>query len=170
MFQTISQTFPEKDKLVHEIVESGIMWGNGYKMTLFKIDDFASVKYKPGAHSCSVISKNPLKSLNDKGLLSFHLKYIDYDYCLKRKNINNSRRGSNDIKRGYGRQYDVSDNKFLEEWDENKHNAILTSDYVNGKIKSDNASKYISSKIIINDNKNINSVKVTPNYRLASYR
>lgn len=150
MLQTVCIKFPDKNKFVHEDCDGGVFWGNSYtggcKMALFKISSFNDIKYTPGAHRVRVILNNgiSLKSLNNKDIKSFHIKYIDKEYCVNRKNIANKRRGDDDIKKGYGKQYTKSDSEFLKEFDGMLKKLIKVSDYMSGKINGSNANNTIS--------------------------
>ena len=127
-------------------------------MTLFKLNTFNIIRYTPGAHVVSVKLENGInaKSLNGKEIKSFHLKYIDKNYCLERKHLAKNRRGQNDIKMGYGKQYTKSDNEFISEFDKMVKNRVKIKDYLDGKIIGDNASKNI--RFISVEHGTINSV------------
>jgi hypothetical protein len=158
MVQTICENFQDKEKLVHETCDCGSFWGNsnvgGCKMTLFKINDFVSITYSPGAHSVRVKLKENLclKSLNDKKIKSFHLKFIDKNYCLERKHLAKKRRGPEDIRRGFGVQYERPDSEFLNEWDKMRKASINIVDYINGSVCGSDGVKCISGEVIGKDN------------------
>ena len=158
MVQTICEHFPDKDKLVHESCDGGVFWGNthigGCKMTLFKLSDFISITYTPGSHMVKINTKENvhLKSLNNKEIKSFHLKYIDKDYCLERKHLAKKRRGPEDIRRGFGVQYERPDSEFLNEWDKMIKASINIVDYINGSVCGADGSKCISGEAVGKDN------------------
>ncbi len=148
MFETISESFPPiNGKLLHENVSGGNFWGStctgGCKMTLFKINDFERICYVPGAHRVTVNMNKQSKSLSSCGFKSFHIKYIDKEYCLKRKNLAKMRRGPSDKLHGFGKQYEISDSNFLTMFDEKLKKAMKISDYLNGNNNGDDGSKRI---------------------------
>ena len=156
MFETICEHFPDKNKFVHESCDGGVFWGlNGCKMTLFKLDTFKSITYTPGAHIANVVLNDgkELKSLNEGVIKSFHLKWIDREFCLFKKNLAQKRRGVNDIKNGYGIQYMISDDEFKKKWDAMKMNLIKITDYVSSKIMGCDASRRIKHTSSSNNTK-----------------
>lgn len=148
MFETISEKFPPLNgKLLHENVTRGNFWGctstGGCKMTLFKINDFETISYVPGAHRVTVKMNKEAKSLSTCGFKSFHIKYIDREYCLNRKNLAKMRRGPIDRLHGFGKQYEISDADFLNLYSNKMRTAMNISDYINGKKNGDDGSKKI---------------------------
>lgn len=141
MMETVCEHFPDKSKFVHEVCDGGTFWDHGCKMTLFKVGEFDTIKYAPGAHSVEVTLNNgkKLKSLNDKEIKSFHLKWIDYKFCLSKKNLAQSRRGKDDIKHGYGTHYIISDDEFKKKWDIRKSKLVSVNNYTTGKVRGCNA-------------------------------
>ena len=152
MIETVCEHFPNKERYVHEDCDGGYFWGNtnegGCKMTLFKLDTFSKINYIAGAHRVTVTlnSNKVLKSLNDLEIKSFHLKNIDFEYCLSRKNLANKRRGRDDRRRGYGKQYEINDADFKKRWLQNKKRFVPVEDYINGKIKGGNAISLINTE------------------------
>jgi hypothetical protein len=151
MFELMSDIFPDLSdgKLVHEKCEIGVKWNDstgGAKMVLFKVDDIKNIEYRPGAHSVAIQTKLQYKSLNNTGLKSFHIKYIDYNYCLEKNKKAQIRRSEEDRRRGYGIQYESlsKDDKFKVMWNFRKSKAIKTIDYINN---SNDDKKYEQQKI-----------------------
>lgn len=145
MIEPISNKFP--NSLIHENCKIGHIWKNeGSKMTLFNPSKIKIVSYGPGAHYVNISSKSILKNLNHLELKSFHIKYIDYDYCLKRTQVAWNRRSKEDIAKNYGTQYNVKN--FKDMWNKRKKNSISINDYMNNNYEIDE--NYEISKIIIN--------------------
>lgn len=145
MIEPITDKFP--NNLVHKNCEIGHIWkdiSGGAKMTLFKPYEIKNVSYGPGAHKVNVSSKSILKSLNHQEIKSFHLKYIDYDYCLEQTKFAQLRRSQEDIKRNFGSQYNIDN--FKNEWDKRKQDSISINDYMNNNYEIDE--KYERDKII----------------------
>ena len=158
MFELMNDIFPDLSdgKLVHEKCEIGVKWNDstgGAKMVLFKVDDIKNIEYCPGAHSVAIQTKLQYKSLNNTGLKSFHIKYIDYNYCLEKNKKAQIRRSEEDRRRGYGLQYESlsKDDKFKVMWNSRKSKAIKIIDYINNP---NNDESYEKSKIkwIIKEN------------------
>lgn len=121
MINVISEHFPAiNDNLVHENVNFGNYWENlGMKTTLFYINDITTLRYTPGCHKCFFTTKKTKKNLkDDKHLMSFHLKYIDFDYNLEKFKIYSNRLSDLNRKKKWGLQYDrLKDiKKFQKEW------------------------------------------------------
>ena len=145
MIEPISDKFP--NNLIHENCEICHIWkdiSGGAKMTLFKSNKIKDVIYGPGAHTVQISSKSVLKSLNYQEIKSFHIKYIDYDYCLERTKFAQKRRSQEDIKRKFGTQYKVEN--FKNEWEKRKQNSISINDYMNNNYEIDE--EYERDKII----------------------
>ena len=138
MVETCFENFPNKSILVHENENCiGNFWEYGCKMTLFRIDVMSDITYAPGAHSVKIVyfKNKELKSLNNLDICSFHLKYLDIDYCAN-KNRNAAKRLSEENEQhGWGIQYHDSDEKFRDEYRKRIKEGFLINDYVSGKVK-----------------------------------
>ena len=178
MVETICKNFPDKNKFVHEGCNGGLFWGNsntgGCKMTLFKSGVFKNVKYLPGAHTVNVVLNTGLriKSLNEKKIKSFHLKFIDFDYCLKRKNIANNRRGPDDIRKNYGYQYTISDSEFKEKLKTRLRKVFDIKKYLSGELKGQSATSKIKHREYTRDKtidvKMVSEIQGNQNIKIAA--
>ena len=145
MIELITDKFP--NNLAHENCEIGHIWkdiSGGAKMTLFKPNKIKNIKYGIGAHTVEVSSQSLFKSLNHQEIKSFHIKYIDYNYCYERTKLAKERRSQEDIKRKFGTQYNIEN--FKNEWEKRKQNSISINDYMNNNYEIDE--KYERDKII----------------------
>lgn len=153
MFELLSDVFPNisDGKLIHEKCKFGNIWNDvsgGAKMTLFKVDNIKNMQYSPGAHTVNVQAKSECKSLNHQEIKSFHIKYIDYNYCFEKTKNASSRRSIEDKNKGFGIQYNKLNNQdeFKTFWNNKKKNVIKLNEYLNNIYED--TSKYEKSKII----------------------
>lgn len=85
MYHLLSKKFPPQNALVHENVERCCLWLLGRKSLIFNLNNFIDVKTTLGFHQSFWKFKNGTKDFSeDIGICAFHLKYLDYEYNLKK--------------------------------------------------------------------------------------
>lgn len=137
MLELVSDEMPDisDGHLVHEKCIGGVFWEKKYgcKMTLFKVSKTTALTYCPGAHNCKWETKLPKKSLNNKGIISFHIKYIGYDYIAEKMKRAAARRSEEDVKKRYGYQYEKlkKDDEFKVFWNKMKKKLIDIQLFIN---------------------------------------
>lgn len=142
MLELVSEKIPDLSdgSLIHEKCIGGVLWEKRYgcKMTLFKVSKTTALTYCPGAHNCKWETGLIKKSLNNKGIISFHVKYIGHDYIAQKMKLAAARRSDEDIKKRYGVQYEKlkNDESFATFWNSLKRRLINIQQFID---KNNNA-------------------------------
>lgn len=159
MVEPLCRNFPDitDGGLVHEKTDKGYFWvknrkgywENGAKVTLINSKNVLSAMYSPGCHVCTLKLKNGKNyNLCGKEIKSFHIKYIDYDFCSGKMKYANSIRSDADRRARYGLQYEKlsKPERFNEAWTEKEKNAISIKGYLDGNEKCKEYNKYVTIK------------------------
>lgn len=97
---------------------------NGSKTLCWKTNDFSDINYNCGAHTCSPIPKNGKQiKYNDKEIITYHMKWISYDYVVDRYKIFRTKDQEN-YKLGMGVQSHCTDAEYIRAYLNIKNNGI----------------------------------------------
>jgi len=135
-YQMISNSLPEKNGQLFELITRGCPWSQMNKLSIFNPNKIKESNQKLGRHSAK--PKGKIVYPDKDELLNLHYKYLSFDATFNRHRELNEKLGKADKENNWGQKYAWDKQKFEDNWNyfmdssiENIHNSITSHSPLN---------------------------------------